>query len=130
MIKETIFLVALIFPPVAAGIPAIVAVPAALTVAVPVDRAVNTITGGTPNKTISGDTARARKEGSKYAKFKCGTYNLVAPYDYLYFTPEEIKYMEAKGAKDHCARWAMYEAGELKDVPKRDHSRDYDGLNR
>lgn len=128
MIKEALLLTALIFPPVAAGIPAIIAVPVALSVAVPVDRAINTVTGGTAGKTISGDTARARIAGSEYAAFKCGTYILAAPYDHIYFTKEQLADFKNRGAKDHCDRWAMYEA-DLDAQPKGQRMTDWDGMN-
>lgn len=129
MIKETLFIAALVASPFTAGVPLIVAAPTAVVMAQPVDAFLNTVTGGTPGKTISGDTARARTAGSKYAEFKCATYTLVAPYDYVYFTQEERAYMEAKGAKDHCARWEMHEAGELNGV-KSTVPQDWQTLNK
>lgn len=112
MIKEILFIGSLIAAPYAAPvtIPAYVAIPAALAVAVPVDRAVNTLTGGTAGKTISGDTARARTAGSEWASFKCDTYAVVSWYDHLYFTQSEFDEFRAIGASDHCARWEYYEA--------------------
>lgn len=99
---------------------------AALALAVPADQAINTAIGGTPGKTISGDTARARTKGSKPAKVLCGTYQTVAWYDYIYFSPAERKKMKDLGAKDHCDRWELHEAGVL----QRDHRDDWKNLNR
>lgn len=95
-----------------------VAAPVLIAAAVPVDRAINTAIGGTPGKTISGDTARARIEGKAGAEALCGVYTVVAPFDLIWFNAEQLQYMADKGAKDHCDRWAMYEAGEVKHLEK------------
>lgn len=92
----------------------IIFVIAALALAVPADKAVNVMIGGTPGKTISGDTARARTDGSKPAKALCGAYQAVGWYDYIYFSPTERKKLKDLGAKDHCGRWELHEAGALK----------------
>lgn len=79
-----------------------VSIPAKLILAYPMDVAINTVTGGTPGKTISGDTARARTRGDKEAVRWCDLYTVVAPYDYVTGV--------YKLGSDHCSRWEAYEA--------------------
>lgn len=132
MIKEAIFLGSLWFAPhlLPFTLPLPVAATATAFVAVPIDKAINTATGGTAGKTISGDQGRARTAGSKYAKFMCETYTLVAPFDYVYFTQEERAYMQAKGKDDHCGRWETYESGDLANVKSLQYLDDWANLNR
>lgn len=82
---------------------------ALIILAYPTDVAINTfVLGGTPGKTISGDTARARTAGSKTAETLCKAYTVVAPYDWVVLR-------EFDG--DHCSRWERFEA------------RDFDGTD-
>lgn len=104
MIKEILFVgvIGLIFP---AALPATMPLAAKVAVttvaALPIDVAINTATGGTAGKTISGDTARARTKGDKTAAIKCDLYTVVAPYDYLVGVNDL--------GKDHCSRWERFE---------------------
>lgn len=106
MIKETLFIAAMILMPGS--------IPAKIILALPVDVAINTATGGTPGKTISGDTARARTKGDKAAVIKCDLYGVVAPYDWAVLR-------EFDG--DHCSRWERFEARKFDGT-------DWDGLNK
>ena len=117
MVKEFIFtaIVAVLFPAALPATMPVLAKAAIVTVAaLPIDVAINTATGGTPGKTISGDTARARTKGSKLAAVKCDLYTVVAPYDLVFRVDNQ--------GGDHCDKWQRYEARPV-------DPRQWDGVN-
>lgn len=89
-----------------------IAVPVALVAAIPVDRGINYLMGGTPGYTITSDDAKSRSEGSSYAKVRCDAYNVLYPYDQIYFSQSSWDQFH-KLKSDHCDRYYLYESGEL-----------------
>jgi len=107
-----------------------------------VDRFGNTVTGGDPWATISGNAGFNRYKGSESAAGWCVPYQLVTPYDTLRFSPTDWKILgecTGEGKKepnDHCTRWYWKDYGVLDALKKRyeetgvitcEHEDRYDG---
>lgn len=83
------------------------------------DRLVNTVSGGEPGVTISGEAGFNRYKGSETAAMWCEPYKVVSWYDAGRFTREENQVFDAclgddkPEPNDHCSRWYWHDYGIL-----------------